>query len=89
MSGATCTVDECPREIMARGWCSLHYGRWRRRGTTDRAVRHGNAKLDPEQVVRLRQRHADGRTYGNLAREFKINRASAYQIVKRKSWGHV
>lgn len=27
-----CKVDGCTRQIIARGWCPLHYSRWRRRG---------------------------------------------------------
>lgn len=32
-----CAVDECPNISAARGLCKKHYGRWRRRGTTDLA----------------------------------------------------
>jgi hypothetical protein len=31
----TCAVDGCHRQTTARGWCNLHYQRWRRSGTTD------------------------------------------------------
>lgn len=27
-----CAVDDCDREIWCRGWCSVHYQRWRRHG---------------------------------------------------------
>lgn len=30
-----CSIDGCDRAIRARGWCSLHYKRWRAHGTTD------------------------------------------------------
>jgi len=29
---ATCTVDGCDGQPTAKGWCSLHYQRWRRNG---------------------------------------------------------
>ena len=28
----TCTVDNCAQKVIARGWRSTHYGRWRRNG---------------------------------------------------------
>lgn len=27
-----CEVDGCERRVLARGWCSMHYERWRRHG---------------------------------------------------------
>lgn len=29
----TCAVEGCTKKINARGWCSMHYGRWRIHGT--------------------------------------------------------
>ena len=29
---ATCTIHDCPRPPIARGWCDPHYRRWRRHG---------------------------------------------------------
>lgn len=31
----TCLVDGCGKGVLARGWCSAHYNRWIRTGTTD------------------------------------------------------
>lgn len=31
----TCVLDDCSRPAFARGWCSLHYARWRKHGTTE------------------------------------------------------
>lgn len=30
--GATCNVGQCNRKPYGRGWCQLHYGRWRSHG---------------------------------------------------------
>ena len=30
-----CSVDGCDRPAQSRGWCSAHYMRWHRHGTTD------------------------------------------------------
>jgi hypothetical protein len=27
-----CTIDDCERPAVARGWCTRHYERWRRTG---------------------------------------------------------
>lgn len=35
MSDRTCSVDDCERPVLARGWCRMHYYRWYRHGTTD------------------------------------------------------
>jgi hypothetical protein len=29
---ATCSVDDCDRDVLARGWCAPHYHRWYRTG---------------------------------------------------------
>lgn len=36
MAKRTCSIGGCEREARARGWCLLHYDRWRRTGSTDR-----------------------------------------------------
>ena len=28
-----CSIDDCPKTVMARGWCRMHYGRWSIHGT--------------------------------------------------------
>ena len=32
---AVCSVEGCERSAIKRGWCGLHYQRWRKYGTTD------------------------------------------------------
>lgn len=29
-----CSESDCQRDVLARGWCSTHYSRWVRTGTT-------------------------------------------------------
>lgn len=38
MSKRTCAIDECERQVVARGWCDTHYRRW---------LHHGDAALVP------------------------------------------
>lgn len=35
MPQRTCSIPGCDRPHQARGWCKLHYERWRKTGTTD------------------------------------------------------
>lgn len=39
MTDPTCAVPDCTRNVQARGWCSTHYGRWMKHGSTDKPVR--------------------------------------------------
>lgn len=39
MAKRTCNVPGCDRIHYGRGWCSLHYARWRIHGSTDKPVR--------------------------------------------------
>ena len=35
MAKATCSVHGCEKSVMGRGWCSMHYSRWRKHGTLE------------------------------------------------------
>ena len=37
-----CVIDLCEGEVIARGWCNMHYRRWRRTGET------GPARTQPD-----------------------------------------
>lgn len=32
---AVCQIEDCGEDAIARGWCEMHYQRWRRTGSTD------------------------------------------------------
>ena len=34
-----CSVDECAQNVLAKGLCCLHYGRFRKHGSTDKPER--------------------------------------------------
>lgn len=36
ISSKMCSVTDCSRPRFCRGWCTMHYSRWMRNGTTDR-----------------------------------------------------
>lgn len=33
-----CTIDACEKAVVARGWCSMHYSRWRSHGDPEIAL---------------------------------------------------
>lgn len=37
MNRRVCSVEGCGREVEARGWCVMHYARWRKRGHPGKA----------------------------------------------------
>lgn len=54
MSNGNCSIEGCDNPSRARGWCLVHYSRWRRFGTTEKKYPTDEArfwskvqKLDP------------------------------------------
>lgn len=54
-----CSIEGCLRRHEARGWCSLHYDRWRRHGDPlgQSSVRYGSP---PEERLRFHGWEVDG-----------------------------
>lgn len=43
MAERTCSVQDCGRACLARGWCGMHYQRWKIHGSPDgRYKKHGD-----------------------------------------------
>lgn len=40
MSNRTCSIDGCERKFLARGWCTTHYRRWHKTGSTADPDKH-------------------------------------------------
>lgn len=38
----TCAVSGCPERPKSRGWCAVHYARWRRHGDPTKVTKAGN-----------------------------------------------
>lgn len=55
-----------------------------------RGVSHHSAKLNPDLVREIRQKHKSGLlgTY-DIAREYGVTQAAAWAVVARKTWKHV
>lgn len=35
MAEGTCSVEGCAKPVRSRGWCAMHYARWRRHGSVE------------------------------------------------------
>ncbi len=47
------------------------------------------SKLQEFDVMKIRQRHADGDTVSAIAREFSVDRKHIRRIVRREAWAHL
>jgi hypothetical protein len=36
MANGTCSAEGCEKPVATRGWCGMHYARWKRNGTLER-----------------------------------------------------
>lgn len=50
---ATCSLEGCNRERLSRGWCKVHYERWRRHGDIH-ATRPARPKTPPIELIMRR-----------------------------------
>lgn len=69
----TCAAEGCERLITrngGRGWCSLHYERWRRTGTTEIPARRYYEWAPLEAYVRSHWQIEEGQGGGSRAREY-------------------
>ncbi len=44
MAQRTCSIDGCEKKPVARGWCPMHYQRWKTTGTTEGGRRPANTQ---------------------------------------------
>lgn len=58
-------------------------------GTMPRGSSHPQAKVTEAQVLDIRRRRAAGDSYGVLAAQFSLSKASVYGICARRTWSHL
>jgi hypothetical protein len=39
MAKSICSIEGCERDVYARGWCRIHYVRWRMHGDPNTVIR--------------------------------------------------
>lgn len=52
MDESTCSVEECDKKLYCRGWCIMHYRRWKRTGSLDVALPNVETDDLPDEVWR-------------------------------------
>lgn len=45
----TCSVSDCGKLVLARGWCNRHYTRWRKHGDPMTLLGHNNRDLTTDE----------------------------------------
>ena len=54
-----------------------------------RGSKHGNAILNEQLVVEIRDRHRSGETYRSMSAAFHVSRSTIKSVVTRRMWRHV
>ena len=50
---------------------------------------HNTRKLDPEDVILIRELREEGLTLQAIAEKFEVTKTNVSKIVNRKIWGHL
>jgi hypothetical protein len=59
MAEAICSIVDCERPVVARGWCSMHWQRWRRHGDPLVVLPHPGPRTDPAERFRSKVDSSD------------------------------
>jgi len=52
-------------------------------------LNHNTRKLDPEDVVLIRELRKEGLTLQTIANKFEVTKTHVSKIVNKKVWGHL
>jgi hypothetical protein len=87
MSNDTCSIEDCGKRVLSRGWCGMHYQRWSKHGDPEKTLMptrvNGNdserfyPKTDPPDVqgCRLWTGTVDSSGYGRFLFEGRLQGA--------------
>src|SRR5271170_2994543 len=45
--GMDCSIEDCSKPVLARGWCSMHYKRWEKHGDPSTVLKMGRKTQPP------------------------------------------
>lgn len=81
---ATCSVEDCEGQTVARGWCSKHYKRWQMHGRTDdprpSVEQRFWAKVNKTETCWFWTATLNNRGYGEFGR-FGLAHRYAYELL--------
>ena len=79
MTKPTCSIENCAKPMVARGWCNVHYMHWRRKGdpsyTPQTADQRFWSKVDKSGECWLWIASKDGMGYGTVGIDGRVHRA--------------
>lgn len=52
-------------------------------------LNHNKRKLDPEDVIFIRELHKEGLSLQEIAEKFEVTKTNVSKIVNRKIWSHL
>jgi hypothetical protein len=94
-----CSINECDKPHEAKGYCQNHYQLLRRNGDplkktiSNTRFKSGqkphNIKFTDDQIIIIRKRLSSGETGRSIAREFKVDKSTIYDIRDNRTWRDV
>lgn len=81
---ATCSIDGCNKANFGRGWCHMHWNRWKRNGHPEKV-----AQVQGDDLYRLRQRYVEDESGCWLwVGECNDNGYGRFSVKGRKVYAH-
>ena len=86
MTTPICSVQDCDRKHMARGWCSMHWKRWRKHGDPTKIVNVGR-HVSPDGYIKVPDR--SGRSRSILEHRLVMENHLGRQLLPVENVHHI